>query len=259
MKITKVKQHFIGLSDAEYSNMLNDYAAATSYFDRRNIIESVPLETNPKWLAARRGHITASNAKAYLTNGRTKEGGMGETSKSVVKKYVAELYGWEEPEVSWNEKSTIKRGLLFEKRARELFKKETGIEINTKIGFISENIDGINFGYSPDGYTEKDGKIDCLFEIKAYELQGFMNALDEFAKPEMYYQMQMAMLIADCPRCYAIWYCPELDKVAYIKYTRGLQPLAELQKRNVEALEYIGKLKQLFDYTDLTDKVKQQQ
>lgn len=258
MQITKVKQHFIGLSDSEYANLIADYAKATAYSDRRAIIESVPLQTNPEWLAARRGHITASNAKAYLTNGRTKDAGMGDTAKTVIKKYVAELYGWEEPEVSWNEKSNIKRGLVFENRARELFKKETGIDIKTDIGFVSENIDGINFGYSPDGYTESDGKIDCLFEIKSYELQGFMNALEEFAKPEMYCQMQLAMMVADCPRCYAIWYCPELDKIAYIKYTRGLQAMADFSKRNIEAAAYIQKLEQLFKYTDLTEKVMQQ-
>lgn len=257
MKICNVPQHFIMWSEVGgYEKFMADYKAATSYYDRRILIESLPMQTNPEWLAARRGHITASKMKDFLGMDRTgKKPGAG--YKKVVKQLVAEEFGWEEAESTWNEKASIKRGLLFERRARELFEKETGIVLWDNIGFASINVNGMPFGCSLDAYATDDGKVfTCTAEIKSFELCRLQDELEILHSPDVCEQMQAQMFICDCPRAYKILYSPELDKIFYLKYTRGLDFKKRLLDRVEIAQKYREQMKHnLLNYTDLTDKI----
>ena len=255
MKILKTKQHFIDWSAVGgYDKFMSDYLAAPTYDDKRILIESLPMQTNPEWKAARRAHITASTMKDFLGMDRTgKKAGAG--YKKVVKRLVAEEIGWSEQEQTWNEKASVKRGILFESRAVELFEKETGIKLKTDIGFIETEIDGLPFGYSPDAYAEKDGKIECLAEIKSFELFRTLDELEILHSPDVCEQMQAGMFIADCPRCFKILYCAELDKIFYLRYSRGLDFARRLHDRIPLALAYKEHIENNLRYTDLTDKI----
>lgn len=257
MKITKVPQHYIDWdSVGGYKKFMADYNNAPTYNDKRLIIDSLPLQTNPDWLDARRAHITASKMKDFLGMDRTGKN-PGVSYKNVVKKLVAEQFGWSEPEPTWSEKSVIKRGLAFEKRARELFTEKTGIQLKNDIGFVSEEIDGLPFGCSPDAYAlDENGKFLCICEIKSFELIHIQSEIELLNTPEICEQMQAQMLICDCPRCYKILYCAELDKIFYIKYTRGL----DFKKRLLERIPVAKKYREemcynLTTYEDLTEKV----
>ena len=256
MKIQNIPQHFIDWSAVGgYEKFIADYNEAPNYQQKRILIESLPLQTNPEWLAARRGYITASKMKDFLGMDRSGKK-PGEAYKKVVKALVAEQFGWEEAELTWNDKASVKRGLLFEKRALELFKEATGIELKTDIGFISTEVDGMPFGYSPDAYTDKNGKIDCLAEVKSFELIRLQDELEKLHTPEVSEQMQAGMMVADCPRCYKILYSAELDKIFYLKYTRGLDFSRRLQERIPLAKDYMIQMRQnLLVYSDLTDKI----
>ena len=256
MKIHNMQQHFIDWSAVGgYEKFIADYNEAPNYQQKRILIESLPLQTNPEWLGARRGHITASKMKDFLGMDRSGKK-PGEAYKKVVKTLVAEQFGWEEAELTWNDKASVKRGLLMEKRALELFKEATGIELKTDIGFISTEVDGMPFGYSPDAYTDKNGKIDCLAEIKSFELIRLQDELEKLHTPEVCEQMQAGMMVANCPRCYKILYCAELDKIFYLKYTRGLDFMRRLQERIPLAKDYMIQMRQnLLVYSDLTDKI----
>jgi Zn-finger nucleic acid-binding protein len=256
-KVTVCKQYFIDwASVGGYEQFLSDYRNAPDYEQRRYIVDSVLLQKNREWANARRGHITASNIKDFLTKGRAKGDLFGKGAQGVIRKYMAELLGWEEQDQRFSEMFHVKRGLIFERRARELFAKETGLEVKSDIGFISREINGIKFGCSPDGYIiGKDGTIESYVEIKSFELQGFLEATETLGSKEMQAQMQAQMMVADCPRCYAIWYCAELDKIVYLKYTRGLAFRREIEERIPLALDYMKKLESALKYTDLTDKI----
>ena len=255
MNILKLKQHYIDWDAVGgYDKFMADYNACPDYDQRRVLIESLPLQTNNEWLRARRGHITCSTMKDFLSMDRTGKK-PGVSYKKLVKRLVAEELGWAEAEQTWSEKASVKRGLLFESRALELFKQETGIELQTDIGFISTEIDGLRLGYSPDAYSEKDGKIDCLAEIKSFELPRLLEELEQLHTPEVCEQMQGGMFIADCPRCYKILYCAELDKIFYLRYTRGMDFKTRLLERIPIALDYKQKIENNLKYTDLTDKI----
>lgn len=255
MNITKTKQHFIDWEAVGgFDKFMQDYQDAPTYQDKRILIDSVPLQTNKDWLLARQEHITASTMKDFLGFDRSgKNAGAG--FKKVVKRLVAEHFGWSEAESTWNDKASIKRGLVFERRAVQLFEEATGMKIKTDIGFISDVIDGLPFGYSPDGYVEKDGKIDTLVEIKSFELLRMQDELEELHSVDVCEQMQAGMFIANCPRCYKILYCAELDKIFYLKYTRGLDFKERLHNRIPKAKEYMEQMLKNLQYTDLTDKI----
>lgn len=256
MKITKLKQHYIDWeSVGGYEKFMADYNAEPTYQGKRTLIESVPMQTNPEWLAARREHITASTMKDFLGFDRSgKKPGAG--FKKVIKRLIAEHFGWAEAEATWNEKASIKRGLVFERRAVELFEQETGLKIKTDIGFVSDTIDDVAFGYSPDGYVEdENGKIVSLVEIKSFEMMRVQDELEILHSPDVCEQMQAGMMIADCPRCYKILYCAELDKIFYLKYTRGLDFKARLNDRLPIAKDYMKEMLTNLQYTDLTDKI----
>jgi hypothetical protein len=255
MEIFNKPQHYIDWkSVGGYEKFIADYHDAPTYDDKRILIESLPLQTNPDWKAARRGHITASTMKDFLGMDRTgKKAGVG--YKKLVKRLVAENIGWTEQELTWGDKASVKRGLCFERRAVELFEKETGIKLKTDIGFISDEIDGLPLGYSPDAYAEKDGQIVCLAEIKSFELCRLLDELETLHSPDVCEQMQAGMYLANCPRCYKILYSAELDKIFYLRYTRGQDFARRLHDRIPLALAYKDKIENNLKYTDLTDKI----
>lgn len=257
LQITRCKQHFIDWDAVGgIDKFIADYKNAPTYADRRAIIDSLPLQTNLVWLAARRKHITASKMKDFLGMDRSgKNPGAG--YKNVVKKLVAEELGWEEPELTWNEKASVKRGLAFESRAVELFEKETGIKLKTDIGFGSTEIDGLPFGGSTDAYAgdADTQKFDCIGEIKSFELMRLLDEIETLHSTDTMEQMQGLMKIFNCPRCYKILYCAELDRIFYLKYTRGLDFANRLAERIPIAKEYRQELLDNLQYTDLTDKI----
>lgn len=223
MKITRCPQHFLEWDTVGgKEKFIADYSAATSYEQRRILIESVPMQTNPEWKKARRGHITASTMKDFLGMNKSKTGA-GEGYKKAVKRLVAEELGWEEPELTWSDRASTKRGLIMESRALELFTQETGIEMNTDIGFISTEIDGLPFGCSPDAYAgePQPGKIVAIGEVKSFELMHLMDELEKLDTKEIAEQMQGALMVAECPVAYKILYCAEIDKVFYMEYKRA--------------------------------------
>lgn len=256
-KITVCKQHYIDWASAGgYEQFLKDYQAAPDYEQKRFVVDGLMMQTNREWLEARRGHITASTVNDFLAKGRKKGEEFGKMAQKAIRKYMAEKLGWEEQEATFSEKFHIKRGLVFERRAIELFATETGFNVKNDIGFVSREINGIKFGCSPDAYIVDDnGVIAAYVEIKSFELQGFLEAVEELASPKMQTQMQSTMMVTDTAKCYAVWYCPELDKIVYISYTRGLNFRRNIETRTPLAIEYMKKLEAALNYTNLTDKI----
>lgn len=256
MNITKVKQHFINFGDSSLEQFVAGYRAIPKRSLRKAAIESLDMQTNDEWLQARHGHITASNISKFLSGGRSKSEPFGETAKSIVNAYLDEKTDscYDDMETR-TETYQMKMGLIAEKRALELFTKATGLNTTDEIGFISENINGIDFGCSPDALVMKDGKIDAIIEIKSRTGAEFRAERDKLGNKATIDQMQMAMLLADCPRAYLVMYDIARDCIQFIKWTRGLSFKKKLVAQIDNALLYIDRQQTLDKYENLQDTI----
>lgn len=256
MQITKVKQHFIDFGNSSLEQFIAEYRATPLRSLRKAMVESVNMQTNDEWLEARHGHITASNISKFLSGGRSKAEVFGECAKSVVNAYLDEKAdGCYDDMETRAETYCMKQGLIFEKRALELFNQATGLNATDEIGFISENINGIDFGCSPDALVINDGKIDTIIEIKSRTGAEFRAERDKMGNKATVEQMQMAMLLADCPRAYLVMYDIANDRIQFIKWTRGIAFKKKLMEQIDNALIYIERQYALDEYENLQDKI----
>jgi len=255
MEITKVKQHFIDFGESSLEQFIANYRATPLRSLRKDMVEALDMQTNVEWLKARQGHITASNASKFLTGGRTKGELFGDTAKAVVNQYLDEKTDpCCDDLASRVETYQMKMGLVGEKRALQLFQEQTGLVASDEIGFISQNIDGIDFGCSPDAVIyNKDGSIDAIIEIKTRSGAEFRAERDKLGNKATVEQMQLAMLVADCPRAYLVMYDIANDKVQFIAWTRGLAFKRRLCEQIKIAKNYIEEQKELDKYTNLKE------
>lgn len=237
MQIYNFPQHqFDENESAQIATMVEQWADL-NHETRQQFINSLNVNTNPEWLEIRCGKFTASTASAFLADSRTKGETIGDSCKTLCHRVMAERKGWREERNPYMEFASIRRGICLESTARKLAAEKLGAEIK-ECGFV-ESDDGW-FGCSPDGFIEKDGKIDALVEIKCPEPMNFYKQLMNAAKPEYQAQQQFAMNICDCPRSYFVLFCPEVSNQVYIlKYTRGICYQKKIEQRKKEVLEYI--------------------
>ena len=256
MQITKVKQHYIDWGDSSLEQFIAAYRVTPKASLRKLLIESINMQTNDEWLAARHGHITASNMSKFLSGGRSKTENLGETSKGIINKYMQELRDpcFDDME-SKVETYQMKQGLIFEKRAIELFEKAINAKVNTDIGFISEEINGINFGVSLDGHIGEEDEIDAIVEVKCRTGAEYLAEREKLGNKETIDQMQGGMTIAKCPRAFMVLYDIANDRIQYLKWTRGLEFAKRLQDQIVFAKNYIARQSEFDQYINLTDKI----
>lgn len=255
MKVTPVKQHYIDFGDSSLEQFISEYRATPLRSLRKDMVEALNMQTNLDWLKARQGHITASNISKFLTGGRSKNEFFGDTAKGVVNQYLDEKAdSCFDDLASRVETYQMKQGLIFEKRALQLFQEQTGLVASDEIGFISDTIDGIDFGASPDAVIyNKDGSIDAIIEIKCRTGAEFRAERDKLGNKATVEQMQMAMLLADCPRAYLVMYDIANDRIQYIAWTRGLAFKRRLKEQIGFAKEYIENQKQMDEFTNLKE------
>lgn len=256
-RVLRTKQHFIDYNGLTKEQFIN-YFDISPADEKDNIIDNVLIAANPEWLKARRGHITASNAKKFLSFAPNKKD-ISLGFYDVVRDYIAEIDGQtlsgDDIASTWTEKAAVKQGLIFESRAIDLFKQITGIKLKSDIGFISNNIDGINIGVSTDAYAvdEKDN-ISIIAEIKSFtrsrQIKERENAIKESAVSD---QMQWGMLASEAKIAYKILYNRYNDTIQYIKWTRGLNFIHSIKTRIPIALDYIAKVRKEDRITDLTE------
>lgn len=258
--ITKVKQHYLDFGDSSLEQFIAEYRATPKRSLRKAMVEAVDMQTNDDWLAARHGCITASTIAGFLSGGRSKSELFGDTAKGIVNKYLDEK---EDP--CFDDMETrietyyMKQGLIFEKRALELYAQITGEKnITDEIGFIRGNIKGIDFGCSPDAVVLDDnGDIQCIIEIKSRTGAEFRAEREKMGNKATVAQMQMAMHLTGCPRAVLVMYDIAHDKIQFIQWTRGLAFQAQLNAQIDEALSYIAKQNMLDEHVNLKEYIVQ--
>lgn len=219
-------------------NMKQHYYGDAGTFD---------IQTNPEWLAVRRGKFTASEAGDILSSSRNKDEVLGKTAKTVCRRVLTDRFtSFERPadKDAWALKDSVARGLQLEPRARELYEHQTGFEVK-ECGFV-EHSSGW-FGFSPDGIVEDEN---MGIEIKCPEPDNAQRLIDEVGDPDHLKQIAFAMWV-DGLDCYDyVVYSPELcqgleldDQVFIFSFSRDeLQEyIDEIDKRAPILLEYINK------------------
>lgn len=261
IEIYSGKQHFIEKFDfnsffLEYKNL--------PYEGQKAFIESFDISTNQEWLDLRRGYLGASTAHDFLTDSqkvsslkRTKaweamslaerkaklaefpvEERLGEGCKKLAYKILAERRtSWREPEPVWAEKTQIKRGLVFEHPAVELYKKIEGLTDDNLLDVMFIR-NGDLMGFSPDKLVLKGDKR-VVLEIKNFEPPAFYKAVADAEKPETIEQVQWQIHVGNL-NYVDILYCSQEDgSYKLVRYGRGIDYMDAFTLREQEFREYL--------------------
>lgn len=203
------------------------------------------IQTNPEWLAVRKGKFTASEAADLLSSSRSKDEVLGKMAKAACRRVITDRFTtFERPadKDSWALKDSVARGLQLEPIARGLYEKQTGFKVR-ECGFV-EHESGW-FGFSPDGIVEER---EIGVEIKCPEPDAAQKLIDEVGDPDHLKQMAFAMWCDDLD-CYDyVVYSPELcaglgleDQVFIFSFSRDelFEYIEEIDKRAPVLLEYV--------------------
>ena len=151
-----------------------------------------------EWLAARRGILTASEAKLIVTP----KFSVANNDKKRAHAYelaAQRVTGRTEPQYISDD---MLRGMFDEATARDIYAEH--YEPVTEVGFITNEIEGAMVGYSPDGLAGDDG----LIEIKSRRQKFQMQYISEMvAPPEHLVQMHFGMLVSGRKWCDYVQYC----------------------------------------------------
>lgn len=259
MKLYEGKQHWI--DDFNYNEFAEKYFSM-SYEGQRGFIDSFDISTNPEWLKLKRGHLGASTAKAFLADSqkvsamkRTKgwkeateeekrvmledipvEDRLGDTCKELAFKLIAERRtSWVEPEATWSEKTSIKRGLCFEQFSTALYKRLTGLEA---LDFLFLERDDL-MGFSPDKIVY-DGDKRVSLEIKNFEPPAYYKAILGLEKPETIAQIQMQIYMGNLDRVDLLYTSFEDNSYKLYNYMRDEEFMKEFARREKEFKEYLS-------------------
>lgn len=261
IEIYSGKQHYIEKFDfnsffLEYKNL--------PYEGQKAFIESFDISTNQEWLDLRRGYLGASTAHDFLTDSqkvstlkRTKaweamslaerkaklaeipvEERLGEGCKKLAYKILAERRtSWREPEPVWAEKTQIKRGLVFEHPAVELYKKIEGLTDDNLLDVMFIR-NGDLMGFSPDKLVLKGDKR-VVLEIKNFEPPAFYKAVADAEKPETIEQVQWQIHVGNL-NYVDVLYCSQEDgSYKLVRYGRGIDYMDAFTLREQEFREYL--------------------
>jgi putative phage-type endonuclease len=156
----------------------------------------------PEWIAARRGIPSASNFDMIVTT-------KGEPSKQRTKylyKMAGERVSGLTEETYQND--AMKRGMVLESEARNLYEFLTGLTVN-QVGFCVTEGDAV-YGASPDGFVGDDG----LLEIKCPTMAVHVGYLIDNVLPLDYYQQTQGQLLVTGRK-----WCD------FLSYFPGIKPL----------------------------------
>lgn len=205
------------------------------------------IQTNPEWLAVRKGKFTASEAADLLSSSRSKDEILGKTAKAACRRVITDRFTTFERAAdkdAWALKDSVARGLQLEPIARGLYEEQTGFKVR-ECGFV-EHSSGW-FGFSPDGIVEDKN---LGIEIKCPEPDNAQKLIDEVGDPDHLKQMAFAMWCDDLD-CYDyVVYSPELcqglgleNQVFIFSFSRDelSEYIEEIDKRTPILLEYINK------------------
>ena len=188
-----------------------------------------------EWYSCRRLHLSASNAKTIIANGK----GLETYCKELVTEFIAENV----EETYINE--AMQRGIELEPVARE-FANELFNKQFQEVGLVELNN---RVSCSPDGVIFDDkGNISELIEIKCPNNNRFLEQyMTDKPYDEYIAQVQMQLFCTGASQCLYFAYNPNIKPYYYAKI---ITPDAEIQEKLKKGLKRGSELidKYLFEY-----------
>lgn len=190
-----------------------------------------------EWFAIRAGRITASNARAILTNPKSKAdkeaGVLSETTKKYLYQRLQEkMSGLPEPGFT---SAATAWGNENEPWARDMYEKITGNKVD-KAGFATY---GDHAGASTDGLVSFDG----IIEIKCPYTEFLQRVSEDIFEHKDYYpQIQMGLLCTGrkyCDYVVADPRMPEGNQIFIQRIYRDENLIKELETRISRAIEWM--------------------
>ena len=167
------------------------------------------VQGSEKWLALRRGRLTASEMKLIITP--TLKVASNEKERAHLWELLAQrITGYTEPHYISDD---MLRGQEDEIEARALYDRHYGTV--APVGFITREFDGFTLGYSPDGLVGDDGLIECKSRLHKLQTETIVN----MALPADYLmQVHTGLLVSGRDWCDFVSYCGGMPMVTIRVY-----------------------------------------
>lgn len=159
------------------------------------------IQGSDEWLAARRGHLTASEMNLIVTP--TLKPASNDKERTHLFELLAQrITGYVEPHYVSDD---MLRGQEDEYYARQAYT-ENYAPVET-VGFITNDKWGFTLGYSPDGLVGDDGLIECKSRRQKFQVQ---TLADDEVPADYMIQLQTGLLVS------------ERQWIDFISYSGGL-------------------------------------
>jgi len=180
-----------------------------------------------EWFNIRLGKLTASHASTIYTGGKGMETLCFQLAAEILTGKKADTF----------QSAAMIQGNELEDCARTLFELETGLDVE-QVGFVQSS-DFV--GCSPDGFIKNRTSG---IEIKCPQDNTYAKYLyDKKIKPEYYGQMQMQMLVTNCPEWYYVVYNPNFeDCIQITKVTADHDYMDKLADNLIKGSEMIKEI-----------------
>lgn len=146
------------------------------------------IQGSDEWLAARRGHLTASEMKLIVTP--TLKPASNDKERAHLYELLAQrITGYVEPAYISDD---MLRGQEEEFYARQAYAEHYAPV--QEVGFITNDKWGFTIGYSPDGLVGDDGLIECKSRRQKYQIQ---TIVDDEVPADYMIQLQTGLLVSE--------------------------------------------------------------
>lgn len=172
-------------------------------------------QTDPEWLDIRANRITASFASELMASGKGPYGLGSSICKRLNKRAMQRYTGWiDDTAASLSEKEAVRRGVIYEREARDWYSRMTGRQVVT-CGFVSR---GAYLGCSPDAIVI--GEDRRMAQIKVPMPENYPSKIISDGYLEYVPQVKMELYVCDFYVSDLVIYSPELRAGEIIQIDR---------------------------------------
>lgn len=158
-----------------------------------------------EWLALRAGLITSCVMKHFVT-ATLKIANNDKTRKIHYKLASERITGYLENGFSGND---MERGTFEEPLARDLYNEDKDIKA-VEYGFITNIIEGVKVGYSPDGLVGSDGLIEIKSAKQSIQVERIVSGC---VPPEHLPQIHFGILVSERKWCDFVGYSNGMEQI----------------------------------------------
>lgn len=200
------------------------------------------LQGSDEWFDARRGIITASEVKLLLSPSKLEICNNDNVKKHAYELAAQRVTKYTEPAFISDDMLRGKDGEIY---AREIYReKYASVE---EVGFITNEINGVTVGYSPDGLVGDDGLIEIKTRKQKYQME---TLIYDDVPNEYMLQLQTGLLVSERKWIDFISYCGGMPL-----FVKRVYPDLDMQEKIINALVFFeAKINAIIEkYTENTN------